>query len=210
MVAEKLEQNLRNHLANTRVNLFSDKAGVVGYQRPGNAALRLQHMPRAHDADQPVRAVLHPRHACSAHPAGPCRRPCQRTAAPMDVPSTGARPPGLAHESDQHRGWGAAHHAASPARPFAVLTARNGGPQAADSGSGAASASAPKRKEYDLDAKDAFWRSNVGTIFPEVARTCVLPVLDPCPPVLMSPHVCPGLQSMSRSSWPSTRRSTTA
>ena len=38
---------------------------------------------------------------------------------------------------------------------------------------------APKRKEYDLDAKDAFWRSNVGTIFPEVARTCavLLPVL---------------------------------
>ena len=37
MVADKLEQNLRNHLANTRVNLFSDKAGVVGYQRPGSA-----------------------------------------------------------------------------------------------------------------------------------------------------------------------------
>jgi len=35
MVAEKLEQNLRNHLANSRINLFPDKAGVVGYQRPG-------------------------------------------------------------------------------------------------------------------------------------------------------------------------------
>lgn len=73
-----------------------------------------------------------------------------------------------------------------------MLTARNGGPQAADSGSGAASVTAPKRKEYDLDAKDAFWRSNVGTIFPEVARTCVLPTLprsiqavpDPAPRVL--------------------------
>ena len=38
MVAEKLEQNLRNHLANSRINLFPDKAGVVGYQRPGSSA----------------------------------------------------------------------------------------------------------------------------------------------------------------------------
>ena len=28
-----------------------------------------------------------------------------------------------------------------------------------------------KRKDYDLDMKDNFWRSNVGTIFPEVAGT---------------------------------------
>jgi len=34
-----------------------------------------------------------------------------------------------------------------------------------------------KRKEYDLDVKDAFWRNNAGTIFPEVART---PRARPC------------------------------
>jgi len=32
-----------------------------------------------------------------------------------------------------------------------------------------------KRKEYDLDVKDAFWRNNAGTIFPEVARTYLRP-----------------------------------
>ena len=40
MVAEKLEQSLRNHLSNSRGNLFPDTAGVIGYQRPGAPSAR--------------------------------------------------------------------------------------------------------------------------------------------------------------------------
>jgi hypothetical protein len=43
MVAEKLEQSLRSHLANQRVNVFPDKAGVIGYQRPGTDEQRPIH-----------------------------------------------------------------------------------------------------------------------------------------------------------------------